>query len=159
MKKNTYIRITLPHPRNSHNIANQLYFNKIHFKKYCHGSVGSDGTWGWKQWTLREEQGISLVVHRLRIHLLMQGTWVHAWSGKMEHATEQLSPCSTTTESTGCCHSGSPRAQSRRPTSSQSQGNERPTQHTEEHPPLTEARLWKPAHSNKGHSAAKNKLK
>ena len=28
----------------------------------------------------------------------MQGTWVQAWSRKIPHAVEQLSPCATTTE-------------------------------------------------------------
>ena len=34
----------------------------------------------------------------LRIHLPMQGTGFEPWSGKIPHATEQLSPCATTTE-------------------------------------------------------------
>ena len=34
----------------------------------------------------------------IRVHLLMQGTRVRSWSGKIPHATEQLSPCATATE-------------------------------------------------------------
>ena len=33
------------------------------------------------------------------IHLLMQGTWVHPWSGKIPHVVERLSLWATTTES------------------------------------------------------------
>ena len=44
------------------------------------------------------QSGASLVVQWLRILLPMQGTQVQAWSGKISHAAEQLSPCATTTE-------------------------------------------------------------
>ena len=43
----------------------------------------------------------SLVAQWLRIHLAMQGTWVHwfsPWSGKSLHAAGQLSPCARATE-------------------------------------------------------------
>ena len=42
--------------------------------------------------------GTSLVAQWLRICLPMQGTWVQSLVGKIPHATEQLSPCATTTE-------------------------------------------------------------
>ena len=41
----------------------------------------------------------SLVVQWLRIHLPMQGHGFEPWSGKIPHATEQLSLCTTITES------------------------------------------------------------
>jgi len=34
----------------------------------------------------------------LRISLPMQGTWFYPQSGKIPHASGQLSPCTTTTE-------------------------------------------------------------
>ena len=40
----------------------------------------------------------SLVAQGLRIRLPMQGTWVQALVWEDPHATEQLSPCATTTE-------------------------------------------------------------
>ena len=42
--------------------------------------------------------GASLVAQWLRIHLPMQGYRFKPWSGKIPHAAEQLSPCTTTTE-------------------------------------------------------------
>ena len=42
--------------------------------------------------------GASLVVQWLRIRLPMQGHGFKPWSGKIPHAAEQLSPCTTTTE-------------------------------------------------------------
>ena len=42
--------------------------------------------------------GTSLVAQWLRIYLPMQGHRFKPWSGKIPHATEQLSPCTTTTE-------------------------------------------------------------
>ena len=42
--------------------------------------------------------GTSLVAQWLRIRLPMQGTRFEPWSGKVPHATEQLSPCATTTK-------------------------------------------------------------
>ena len=51
--------------------------------------------------------GAFLVVQGLRIHLPMQGMWVLSLvrGTKIPHATEQLSPCATTTEpgSSGVC--------------------------------------------------------
>ena len=38
------------------------------------------------------------MVQWIRIHLPMQGTWVDSWSGKIPHATEQLSQYTVTTE-------------------------------------------------------------
>ena len=40
----------------------------------------------------------SLVAQGLRIHLPMQGTQVWALAGKIPHATDQLSPCTTTAD-------------------------------------------------------------
>ena len=40
----------------------------------------------------------SLVVQGLRIQAAMPGTRVQSWSGKIPHATEQLSPWATTTK-------------------------------------------------------------
>ena len=42
--------------------------------------------------------GISPVAQWIRIHLLMQGHGFDPWSGKVPHATEQVTPCTTTTE-------------------------------------------------------------
>ena len=42
--------------------------------------------------------GAPLVVQWLRIRLPMQGHGFDPWSGKIPHATEQLSPGATTTE-------------------------------------------------------------
>ena len=42
--------------------------------------------------------GTSLVLQWLRIRLPMQGTWVQALVREDPNATEQLSPCATTTE-------------------------------------------------------------
>ena len=46
------------------------------------------------------QEGIhdSLVVQWLRVHLPMQETWFNPWSGKIPHAVEQLSLCTTSTE-------------------------------------------------------------
>ena len=44
--------------------------------------------------------GTSLVALWIRIHMPLQRTWFDPWSGKkIPHATEQLSPSTTTTES------------------------------------------------------------
>ena len=42
--------------------------------------------------------GASLVVQWLRIACQCRGHGFEPWSGKIPHATEQLSPCATTTE-------------------------------------------------------------
>ena len=39
--------------------------------------------------------GASLVAQWETIHLSMQETWFHPWSGKIPHAVEQLSACNT----------------------------------------------------------------
>ena len=44
-----------------------------------------------------------LVIRWIGIHLAMQGHWFDPWSGKIPHATEQLSPCTTTFEPTCYC--------------------------------------------------------
>ena len=44
------------------------------------------------------ESGLSLVAQWLRICLPMQGHRFEPWSGRIPHATEQLSLCATTTE-------------------------------------------------------------
>ena len=46
----------------------------------------------------KERRRTSLVVQRLRIHLPVQGTRVWSLARKIPRATEQLSPCATTTE-------------------------------------------------------------
>ena len=43
-------------------------------------------------------EGASLVAQWLRIHLPSRGHGFKPWSGKIPHATEQLSPCATTTD-------------------------------------------------------------
>ena len=58
----------------------QLLLNRFLFKRLC-------------------LLGVSLVAQWLRILLPMQGTRVQALARKILHATEQLSPCTTTTES------------------------------------------------------------
>ena len=42
--------------------------------------------------------GTSLVAQWIRIHLPVQGTQAHPWSGKIPHFLEQLSLCATVTE-------------------------------------------------------------
>ena len=42
--------------------------------------------------------GTSLVVQWLRITRQCRGHGFEPWSGKIPHAAEQLSPCTTTTE-------------------------------------------------------------
>ena len=37
----------------------------------------------------------------LRVHLACRGHWFDPWSGKIPHATEQLSPCTATVEPMG----------------------------------------------------------
>ena len=56
--------------------------------RIMHGNISNTGT--------------SLVVQWLRIHLPMQGHRFNPWSRKIPHASEQLSPCATTTEPS--CH-------------------------------------------------------
>ena len=57
------------------------------------------------------QEGIhdSLGVQWLRVHLPMQETWFNPWSGKIPHAVEHLSLCTTSTEPV-CCNCWSPRA-------------------------------------------------
>ena len=42
--------------------------------------------------------GLPLVMQWIRIHLPMQGHRFDPWSGRISHASEQLSPWATTTE-------------------------------------------------------------
>jgi len=49
-----------------------------------------------KNMKIKQHAGASLVVQWLRIHLAY---WFNSSSGKIAHATRQLSPCATTTES------------------------------------------------------------
>ena len=50
------------------------------------------------KWIKDLNVGTSLVAQWLRIHLPMQGHGFDSWSGKIPHATEKLSLCTTTTE-------------------------------------------------------------
>ena len=51
-----------------------------------------------KTYTKTEHFGASLVVQLLRIACQCKGYGFEPWAGKIPHATEQLSPCATTTE-------------------------------------------------------------
>ena len=62
--------------------------------KYCF-RVTYDPIW---PGILKPLWGASQVAQWLRICLLMQGTRVWAWSGKIPHAVEQLGPWATTAE-------------------------------------------------------------
>ena len=78
----------------------------------------------------------SLVVQWLRIHLPMQGTQVPPPVGEDPHASEQLTPCATTTETA----LWSPGSLEPVPCNERSHRSEKPTHHNEEEPSLTAAR-------------------
>ena len=72
--------------------------------------------------------GASLVAQWLRIRLPMQGHGFEPWSGRIPHAAEQLSPCTTTTEPAHL----EPVLRNKR-----GRDSERPAHRDEEWPPLT----------------------
>ena len=91
---------SLPQPRITSSVLSIEKVDFVHISLIGHNLDNwyREGNKSWKKLMHSTDCWASLVAQWLRIRLPMQGHGFKSWSGKIPHATEQLSPCITTTE-------------------------------------------------------------